>query len=150
MKLNISRKLLAAFLGLTLAVLIATLGLARWSFEKGFLDYVNALEQDRLSFVAEELASTYRQQGNSWEGLSARQFKSILRHHAPRGGPDGKHRPPPPPLDGGYPPPGAPPPPLEADFLPPGPPPGPPPGDRAAGERPPFPGKHRPPPGFPP
>ena len=44
MKLSITQKLVAAFLGLTLLVLIATLGLARWSFEQGFLDYVNALE----------------------------------------------------------------------------------------------------------
>ena len=47
MKLSLSQKLVVAFLGLTLLVLTATLGLARWSFEQGFLDYVNALERAR-------------------------------------------------------------------------------------------------------
>ena len=51
MTLSISHKLVAAFVGLTLLVLTATLGLARWSFEQGFLDYVNALEQQRLERV---------------------------------------------------------------------------------------------------
>jgi len=48
MVLTISKKLILAFLGLTLVVLISTLGLARWSFDQGFLDYVNALEEARL------------------------------------------------------------------------------------------------------
>ena len=48
-----------AFLGLTLVVLTATLGLARWSFERGFLDYVNALEQTRLEMVSRRVAKLY-------------------------------------------------------------------------------------------
>ena len=52
MTLSIAQKLVSAFVGLTLLVLIATLGLARWSFEQGFLDYVNALEQTRTKQVS--------------------------------------------------------------------------------------------------
>ncbi len=56
MTLSIAQKLVAAFVGLTLLVLTATLGLARWSFEQGFLDYVNALEQTRLERMEDDLA----------------------------------------------------------------------------------------------
>lgn len=56
MTISISKKLILSFLGLTLVVLVATLGLARWSFEHGFLDYVNALEETRLQLLATSLS----------------------------------------------------------------------------------------------
>ncbi len=83
MGLTISQKLLIAFLGLTLLVLTATLGLARWSFERGFLDYVNALEQRRLEGIADDLADYYVQAGSSWSTLNGRVFDSLLRRRAP-------------------------------------------------------------------
>lgn len=79
MKLSILHKLVLAILGLTLVVLIATLGLARWSFERGFLDYVNALEQVRLETLADSLKQDYRDGGNSWLALSGRAFKHRQR-----------------------------------------------------------------------
>lgn len=106
---------MVAFLGLTLLVLTATLGLARWSFEQGFLDYVNALEQTRLQKVRDDLAQEYRNSDNSWASLTAARFNSLLAHSmptgegarpfagaAPSGGPSG--HPPPPPGRAGPPP----------------------------------------------
>ena len=98
MKLTISQKLFLAFLGLTLLVLAATLGLARWSFERGFLDYVNALEQKRLQTIAEVLAQEYREAGNDWHqmapGVAERSLFALPGHpRRPSGHPP--HRPPP-------------------------------------------------------
>ncbi|WP_222837441.1 ATP-binding protein [Marinobacter sp. F3R11] len=83
MKLSISKKLILSFLGLTLVILISTLGLARWSFEQGFLDYVNALEESRLKLVAASLSREYADAGNSWSGMNRQRFEGILWEHAP-------------------------------------------------------------------
>ena len=78
MVLNISKKLILAFLGLTLVVLVSTLGLARWSFEQGFLDYVNALEEQRLRLLASDLSQVYLEAGGSWSTLTEQGFETIL------------------------------------------------------------------------
>lgn len=78
MKLTISTKLVGAFLVLTVLVLVATLGLARWSFERGFLDYVNALEQGRLERSVSRFAQIYSQGDNSWALMTPELFKSLL------------------------------------------------------------------------
>ncbi len=83
-------------------VLVATLGLARWSFEQGFLDYVNALEQTRLERVQLDLADEYLVAGGSWKALNEQRFATLLRQSVPRE------------LQGG-PPPGSMPPPYAAD-----------------------------------
>ena len=62
--MQISKKLTIAFVGLTSLVLIATLSLARWSFEQGFLDYINALEQERLQRVGHDLVEHYQANGS--------------------------------------------------------------------------------------
>ncbi|CAA0079421.1 Signal transduction histidine-protein kinase BaeS [Halioglobus japonicus] len=115
MRLSIAQKLFAAFVGLTLLVLIATLGLARWSFEQGFLDYVNALEQTRLEQVQSVLAEEYSQAGGSWSELTERHFAKLVHSSAswepPEGPPhdDGMRRNHPPPARGlGPQPPGVP------------------------------------------
>jgi two-component system sensor histidine kinase BaeS len=90
MKLSIAQKLVGAFLGLTLLVLTATLGLARWSFEQGFLDYVNALEQTRLERVQVDLADEYFSAGGNWQSMSEQRFSALMRLSMPRepfGGP---------------------------------------------------------------
>jgi two-component system sensor histidine kinase BaeS len=84
MRLSIAQKLVAAFVGLTLLVLIATLGLARWSFEQGFLDYVNALEKTRLERVQADLADEYMSAGHSWRSLSEQRFAVLMRRSVPR------------------------------------------------------------------
>lgn len=84
MRLSISQKLNLSFLGLTLLVLIATLGLARWSFERGFLDYVNALEQTRLERIGRDLELQYLADGESWATLTSERFVALLVKSAPR------------------------------------------------------------------
>jgi two-component system sensor histidine kinase BaeS len=84
MRLSIAQKLVAVFLGLTLLVLTATLGLARWSFQQGFLDYVNALEQTRLEGVQIDLADEYVSAGGNWQSLSEQRFAVLMRRSAPR------------------------------------------------------------------
>ncbi len=115
MNLRISQKLMLAFVGLTVVVLLATLSLARWSFERGFYDYVNAVEKVRLETLALELAKIYQQGDNSWRTLSQRRFDSLIQNFAPPTRPRlpptehpmENHRPPPSHL-GGPPPPGLP------------------------------------------
>lgn len=84
MKLSIFQKLALALVGLTGIILFATLGLARWSFEKGFLEYVNAVEHVRLNEIVSELEPHYVGAGNSWSGLSEVQFIGVLSRFAPR------------------------------------------------------------------
>ena len=84
MVFTIAKKLNFAFLGLTLVVLISTLGLARWSFEQGFLDYVNALEETRLHLLADSLSREYIEAGNSWSTINERRFEVLLWEYSPR------------------------------------------------------------------
>ena len=67
-----------AFLGLTLTVLIATLGLAHWSFERGFLDYVNALEQTRLQNLSNGVAELYLENNKDWKSVNQRNLNRRL------------------------------------------------------------------------
>lgn len=94
MKFTLSHKLVLALLALTLVVLIATLTLARWSFERGFLDYVNALEQVRLERLTDEFVDEYVQARNSWESITAGQFRQLVRGNHPRHPPPGGPPPP--------------------------------------------------------
>lgn len=112
MTLSIAQKLIAAFVGLTLLVLIATLGLARWSFEQGFLDYVNALEQTRLEHVQVELAAEYSAAGGSWSSLTEQRFAALVRRSMPRNAFGGS-------VPGGHPPGGPPPDGVRGDVHPP-------------------------------
>lgn len=96
MRLSLSQKLVLAFLGLTLIVLIATLSLARWSFQQGFLDYVNALEQTRLERLRDVLADDYLASGGNWESLTPERFDALSRNVLGRSRPPPNDRPPPP------------------------------------------------------
>jgi two-component system, OmpR family, sensor histidine kinase BaeS len=84
MRISIAQKLFAAFVGLTLLVLVATLGLARWSFEQGFLDYVNALEQTRLEQLQAVMAEEYASAGGSWSALTEPRFARLLHRSVSR------------------------------------------------------------------
>jgi two-component system sensor histidine kinase BaeS len=114
MNLRISQKLMLAFVGLTMVVLLATLSLARWSFERGFYDYVNAVEKVRLEALALELAKVYQEGDGSWQTLSQTRFYSLIQNFAPptrlRLPPSGR------PMDGPRPPP------IHQSGPPPGPP----------------------------
>ncbi|MFT5939917.1 MAG: two-component system sensor histidine kinase BaeS [Paraglaciecola sp.] len=64
--MNIFRKVFLSFLGLTALTLLITLGLARWSFDQGFLNFVAGLEQQRLSILGDKLSDIYLRD-NSWQ-----------------------------------------------------------------------------------
>ncbi len=85
MRLSVSAKLVLSFLLVTILVLAATLLLARWSFERGFLDYVNALEQTRLQGLSQVLATRYQAGGNTWQSIGPETFGDLNRQSFPRG-----------------------------------------------------------------
>jgi two-component system sensor histidine kinase BaeS len=68
MKFNITYKLLLSFFLAMVVVVGAMLFLMKWSFEKGFLQYVNTMEQQALVNLADALVEVYKQDGN-WDNL---------------------------------------------------------------------------------
>jgi len=64
----------------TLTVVIFMALIIQWSFDKGFLEYVNIEEQDEISKLAQELERYYDDHG-SWDGLKERPYE-ILGLHA--------------------------------------------------------------------
>jgi two-component system sensor histidine kinase BaeS len=114
--MKISQKLFLAFVGLTSIVLIATLSLARWSFDQGFLDYINGLEQERLQYLSNELLALYaanpvsqtdpsvmteQQSTRVWQSINQKALTQAIALHAPRPQkyrPDGSAMPPPRPI----------------------------------------------------
>ena len=68
MKGSLLKKIVAAVVGVTLLTLVVSLLLARWSFEVGFLDYLNAREAERLSLLSDRLAQRYKALGR-WPTL---------------------------------------------------------------------------------
>lgn len=87
MKLRLFLKLTVVFFGLTIFILLVTLGLARWSFERGFLDYVNALEYKRLYALADRLERDYIDAGNTWAGFSRGDLEFAQRYSHQGDGP---------------------------------------------------------------
>ncbi|MEO0574970.1 MAG: ATP-binding protein [Pseudomonadota bacterium] len=79
MRVSITYKLTIALVGLTLLVVTATLSLARWSFNRGFLEYINTQEQQRLNGVRQTLADDYVAAGNTWDTLDTRRLNAQLR-----------------------------------------------------------------------
>ncbi|KPZ67823.1 Signal transduction histidine-protein kinase BaeS [Shewanella sp. P1-14-1] len=77
--MKISQKLFLAFIGLTSIVLIATLSLARWSFDQGFVNYIHSLEEERLHTLSNSFSSLYGQSGQSWDNVSVQQLNTLLR-----------------------------------------------------------------------
>jgi two-component system sensor histidine kinase BaeS len=53
--MNIYKKLMLSLVGLTTIILIATLLLARWSFEQGLANFLQAQEIQRLSRISQEI-----------------------------------------------------------------------------------------------
>lgn len=67
--MRLSFKLYGAFIGLTCVVLVLTLLLARWSFQLGFLDFINGMERERLTQFSDQLIQHYEANDNSWNSL---------------------------------------------------------------------------------
>ncbi len=68
MRIRIGQKIFLGFLLTALVVLALTVGITRWSFDRGFLDYVNESEAERLRYFALTIAATYAEEGG-WASL---------------------------------------------------------------------------------
>lgn len=94
MKLNLTTKFFFNLLAAIVIVVIAMVCLIQYSFDRGFLDYVNTIEAKRLKTLAESLENAYGKNGG-WEFLSdnPRILKGFLRDSMPEdsglGGPNG-------------------------------------------------------------
>ncbi len=65
MKITLHYKLFGAILAAILVVVIYMYLVMQWSFDRGFLDYVNIVEQEQLKRIAIDLESHYKKQ-KSW------------------------------------------------------------------------------------
>lgn len=65
MKIGISHRLFLAILAAAALSVTAMFGIMQWSINRGFLRYVNNLEQRQLTLIAEELEVDYTREG-SW------------------------------------------------------------------------------------
>lgn len=71
---KIGRKLFVVFLGTMLVVLGVGAALTRWSFERGFFEYVEDTEGNRLRYFASRLTEAYASEGG-WEHLKGNQAR---------------------------------------------------------------------------
>src|SRR5660397_27665 len=86
MRLGITAKLFLAILLTCVIASLALLGAMRYSFQRGFLGYLNEQEAQRVESVLPKLAEAYRQNG-SWAFVrqKPRLWFSLIR-------PEGMHR----------------------------------------------------------
>ena len=68
MKLNITPKLLLAFMGTSAVIVVAMTLLVNWSFRQGFQEYLRQQDLKRLDGLVTALEQEYQQQGD-WEFL---------------------------------------------------------------------------------
>lgn len=68
MKTSLQYRLFAAMLLATLSVVIFMTLVIQWSFDKGFLEYVNIEEQKEIGKLAKELEEYYAEQ-QTWQKL---------------------------------------------------------------------------------
>lgn len=70
MKSSISRRIFLSFLAATGIVVISMLLILQWNVDRGFLQYVNRLEQERLQKLAGKLEQAYTARDN-WDFLKS-------------------------------------------------------------------------------
>ena len=68
MRIGIGQRIFLGFLLTALLVLGLTTGITRWSFDRGFLNYVNESEAEALRYYAIRLAGVYGDEGG-WESV---------------------------------------------------------------------------------
>lgn len=68
MKIGITHRLFLAILTSTLLAVVCMFLIMQWSFDRGFLSYINRLEQKRIPIVAKRLEESYAIHGN-WDFL---------------------------------------------------------------------------------
>lgn len=82
MKLGITGKLVLLLLATTILLVGAMVLATRWSFQKGFLDYLTEAELGRLDRTVSQLAMAYRKEG-SWDFIrgSHRNWSQFLPYN---------------------------------------------------------------------
>ncbi len=91
MKRTIGHTQFAAFVSLTLFVLLITLGLSSWNFETDFREFVTRAEEQRLQALGERLQDAYSAAGGDWQRVDQALLNRLLdaappprrRHHHP-------------------------------------------------------------------
>lgn len=68
MKITLHYKLFGAILAAILAVVVYMSLVMQWSFDRGFLNYINTIEEGQLRKIASDLESFYRD-NRSWDRL---------------------------------------------------------------------------------
>ncbi len=98
MRWTIANKLLLALLLISLFILGMSATLTRWSFQRGFLDYVSEQDSGKLGQLTERLAGFYEKEGG-WDALrrNPRRWPELVGGDdlLPRGPERGAPRPPP-------------------------------------------------------
>ena len=94
MRIKIGHRLFVGFLLTALLVLALSSGLTRWSFQRGFLNYINDSEADRLQYLSFTLAQVYGE-AESWEPLKgdADRWVQLMGPPAPETAPGAPARP---------------------------------------------------------
>ncbi|MFT5350395.1 MAG: two-component system sensor histidine kinase BaeS [Gammaproteobacteria bacterium] len=84
MRFTIKYKLFLTLFLATIVVVGSMVFLVKWSFERGFLEYVNKVEQEIHSNLVTNLAEAYKENGN-WEFLreNPHEWKEIRRSSMP-------------------------------------------------------------------
>ena len=90
--MNITKKLFLSFVGLTGLTLIATLLLARWSFEQGLTEFVNNLEQQRLAKMSETLEGLLLDAEGDWTKVPPILLEQAVNQGPSKRGPAGARR----------------------------------------------------------
>ncbi|ADZ90070.1 ATP-binding protein [Marinomonas mediterranea] len=75
---TVFQKLMVILLSSTLVLVSAMLVLARWSYEQGFFDYTNALEQTRLQRLEPKLISLYEEHGSDVYAMPKDKVANII------------------------------------------------------------------------
>lgn len=83
-RLNLTHKLFITLLTAVCLSLAVMLILVQYSFDRGFLNYVNKVEARRIALLAENLERAYAENGN-WNFLrnNYRQWKSMIEYTLP-------------------------------------------------------------------
>ena len=84
MKIRIQHKMFLAMLAVACGVVVCMFLVMRWSFSRGFLDYANKADLERLESLAGVLEEAYAGEG-SWKFLQddPRRWRRLLRASLP-------------------------------------------------------------------
>jgi len=86
MKISLHYKLFAALLAAILAVIIYMTLVLQWSFDRGFLNYLNTAEQGQLEHIAGELQGEYARYGHwQWIAENPKLIAKIIVNSYPEG-----------------------------------------------------------------